>query len=333
MNIVKRSAFTLVELLVVIAIIGILVALLLPAIQAAREAARRASCTNNLKQLGIALLNYEGVKKTFPAGRHGCDNWLAAPGACGCSADGVKEDGASAFVELLPFAEYNDLYNLVHYDRGGIWSYVTSPVNYTTFFSTDPERKQFVTTRVPVLVCPSSTAGPTCDECATGAGGYNVPEDAVSAVGSYATMEGIGSINTYGGNSRCVNDGLFVYKLKRKLKQVTDGTSKTIAMGEVKGGDTRHGFNIWSQAFRDGSAMRNTVNPINTPPGYPYMSGPFADCRYGPCWNGAFGSDHPSGAQFCLADGHVTFISDNIDMKIYQAASTFAASETVGDIN
>src|SRR5690349_15987696 len=119
----KRNAFTLVELLVVIAIIGILVALLLPAIQAAREAARRAQCTNNLKQIGIALLNYESAKKDLPAGRHGCDLHLASPGVCGCSNDAVKEDGASAFVELLPFMEENALYDLVHYDRGGLWSY------------------------------------------------------------------------------------------------------------------------------------------------------------------------------------------------------------------
>jgi prepilin-type N-terminal cleavage/methylation domain-containing protein len=69
----KRRAFTLVELLVVIAIIGILVALLLPAIQAAREAARRSQCVNNMKQITLALLQYEGAKKRFPAARKGCD--------------------------------------------------------------------------------------------------------------------------------------------------------------------------------------------------------------------------------------------------------------------
>jgi prepilin-type N-terminal cleavage/methylation domain-containing protein/prepilin-type processing-associated H-X9-DG protein len=336
----KRKAFTLVELLVVIAIIGILVALLLPAIQAAREAARRAQCTNNLKQTGIALLNYESAKKNFPAGRHGCDvPRLSGTNWCGCettSAGGVKEDGASAFVEILPYMEYSSLYDLVHYDRGGIWSYVTSPVDYTKFFSTDPERKQLVTTRIPAMVCPSSTAAPICEGCGAG---YNDPEDKVSATGSYATV--IGTLSIYSppyfpgvsaSNHRCMNTGLFVYKLKRKIKQITDGTSKTFAVGEVKGEDTGDGFNLWSQAFHGGSCMRNTVNPLNTPVGFPFAK-PQAECQYGPCWNGAFGSNHAGGALFCFADGHVTFISDNIATTAYEAAATYAGGEVVPDVN
>ena len=144
-------------------------------------------------------------------------------------------------------------------------------------------------------------------------------------------MEGQWNFNTKT-NSRCLNDGLFVYKLKRKIKQITDGTSKTIAVGEGKGEDTVNGFNVWTQAFRDGSSMRNTSNPLNTPPGSPFAS-PLADCQYGPCWNGAFGSNHPSGAIFCFADGHVTFVGDNIDTAVYQAASTYAGSENTGDVN
>ena len=331
---IKRTAFTLVELLVVIAIIGILVALLLPAVQAAREAARCAQCTNNLKQIGIALLNYESAKKTFPAGRHGCDLHLASPGFCGCSNEAVKEDGASAFVELLPFMEYSNLYDLVHYDKGGIWSYEPA---YSGFFSdADPSRKQLVTTRIPMFVCPSSTGSPTCDSCGVG---YNDPEDKVSATSSYATV--IGHLNTYSpaffpgvsaSNHRCMNTGLFVYKLKRKIKQITDGTSKTIAVGEVKGEDTSDGFNLWSQAFHGGSMMRNTVNALNTPPGTPAAK-PYSECRYGPCWNGAFGSNHAGGGLFCFADGHVTFFSDNIDKTAYDAAATYAQNEAVSDAN
>jgi prepilin-type N-terminal cleavage/methylation domain-containing protein/prepilin-type processing-associated H-X9-DG protein len=325
----KRKAFTLVELLVVIAIIGILVALLLPAIQAAREAARRSSCVNNLKQIGLALLNYESAKKVFPAGRHGCDLHITSgSNACGCSPDAIKEDGASAFVELLPFMEYSSLYDLVHYDQGGIWSYEPA---YSGFFSAaDPSRKNLVTTRIPVMVCPSSTAAPTCEGCIAGQG-YNSPEDLVSAVGSYAVMQG--QYNGYTlSNSRCRNDGLFVYKFQRKVKKITDGLSKTIAFGEVRAGDTANGFNLWTQAFHDGSAMRNTVNAINSPPGSPYAK-PLAECQYGPCWNGSFGSEHAGGALFCFADGHVTYISDSIDPTTYNAAATYAGSESATDLN
>jgi prepilin-type processing-associated H-X9-DG protein len=133
-------------------------------------------------------------------------------------------------------------------------------------------------------------------------------------------------------NSRCLNDGLFVYKLRRKIKQITDGTSKTLAIGEVQGEDTFNGVNLWTQAFRDGSMIRNSSNPINTPPGAPFDK-PLADCRYGPCWNGAFGSNHPGGALFCFADGHVTFVRETISSTVYKAASTFAGGETDVDLN
>jgi prepilin-type processing-associated H-X9-DG protein len=307
----------------VIAIIGILVALLLPAIQAAREAARRASCTNNLKQVGLAMVNYEAAKKYFPAGRHGCDKEVTSgSNPCRCSPNAVEEDGASGFVELLPYMENNDLYDLVHYERGGIWPYTTPHI--TTWLS-DPERVKLSVTPLALMKCPSSTAQPTCVDCQAG---YN-PEDKNGSTGSYALMEGSINYPANPSTSRCKNNGMFMYKFKKKLKQVTDGTSKTIAIGEVKGEDTGHGFNVWTCAFRDGSALRNSVNAINTPPGAPYVSGPLADCQYGPCWNGAFGSNHPGGANFCFVDGHVAFISENIATDAYRAASTIAGSEVV----
>ena len=104
-----RRAFTLVELLVVIAIIGILIALLLPAVQAAREAARRSQCTNNLKQLGLALQNYHNVNKKFPPGRYGCDGYRGAE----CAIANTQLQyycNMSGFVLLLPFLEEQVLY-------------------------------------------------------------------------------------------------------------------------------------------------------------------------------------------------------------------------------
>src|SRR5881397_3768235 len=102
----KRSGFTLVELLVVIAIIGILIALLLPAVQAAREASRRSSCANNLKQVGLAFLSFEGAKKAFPAGRYGCEDAVtgiikSGGNSVDCGQDPAQSHGASGFVTVL----------------------------------------------------------------------------------------------------------------------------------------------------------------------------------------------------------------------------------------
>jgi prepilin-type processing-associated H-X9-DG protein len=130
---------------------------------------------------------------------------------------------------------------------------------------------------------------------------------------------------------------MFMHRLKIKRKQITDGVSKTIAIGEVVDEDTDNGFNIWSYAFRTGTSMHNTYHAINTPPGFPYTPANAlsaqVDCKYGPCWNGAYGSSHPGGAIFVFADGHVTYISENIAAEIYRGASTIANGEILPDIN
>jgi len=153
------------------------------------------------------------------------------------------------------------------------------------------------------------------------------------ALGSYASCEGTKNA----GGSKYTNDGLFGYKRKIKMKQITDGTSSTFAFGEVKGEDTSHGYNAWNYAFRFGSTMRGTLNPLNSPPGTP--PSPLSDCQYAtgspaaPCWNGAFGSNHATGANFAFADGHVTFVSDDISTVVYQAKSTYAGAEVVSEID
>jgi prepilin-type processing-associated H-X9-DG protein len=117
---------------------------------------------------------------------------------------------------------------------------------------------------------------------------------------------------------------MFIFRIKRHRKHVSDGLSKTIGGGEVRGADTNDGYNAWSYAFRHGSAMRSTELPMNIPGNY---AG--AECRYGPCWNGAFGSHHSGGANFFFVDGHVTYISENITQLAYRAASTIAGAESL----
>jgi prepilin-type N-terminal cleavage/methylation domain-containing protein/prepilin-type processing-associated H-X9-DG protein len=334
----RKSGFTLVELLVVIAIIGILIALLLPAVQAAREAARRSSCTNNLKQIGLAILNYESAKKKFPPGRLGCNS---AGGKCAPYCNSAvnnalnQNQATSGFVPLMNFMEGGSLYQLASIDQSsngyfGMWIESTDSGVQSAWM--DAARLQVVSTRPPVMGCPSSTAVPVMTDQTMIEytwPGLKVP----AATGSYALCAGdlgpsymTGSILGATKKSwlECGNTGMFLLKTARTRRQITDGTSKTFAAGEVMKGDDPNSFNVWSYAFRTGSVLRNTENPLNTPPGIPSTS-PGSDCLYPPaCWNGAFGSDHKGGANFVFVDGHVSFVTENIDLSVYRAASTVA---------
>ena len=332
----KRHGFTMVELLVVIAIIGVLVALLLPAVQAAREAARRAQCTNNLKQHGLALLNYESAKRYFPAGRHGCQRTYAVgdpanKGGCQLTTDpNASEDGASLFVELLPFLEESSLYNRVHYDLGGLFNESEPYYQGASSWYNVPDHQIVVGTPLAVMKCPSSTAEKQLVDATLGPSGIMVK----TLVGSYAGCEGSNSIfartnpalSGYSNQNIAyfMNDGLFVYKIKKKRKQVTDGTSSSFAIGEVPKedaeGDANYiGYNVWAGAWRSNSCMRDTVNALNAPATVP----PALD------WETGFGSNHSGGASFVFIDGHVTFISDNIATATYRALSTIGSGDTV----
>jgi prepilin-type N-terminal cleavage/methylation domain-containing protein/prepilin-type processing-associated H-X9-DG protein len=319
----QGSGFTLVELLVVIAIIGILVALLLPAIQAAREAARRMSCSNNLKQWGVAVQNYHDVKKEFPPARPGPDatgslevRIVGKPtGPRASGGKGYERSGASGFVLMLPLIENQALYDEFDIESGdGIWLSGISMVNWRT-----PRKEEAIGTRPEFVACPSSMTLPRTEIA------QYQSWSVIPATGSYAFCAGHRGINKFGVDACLVkhhNTGIHLYWTRVKMRQLTDGTSKTISVGETIEGHTQSSSNIWTYVLRFGDCYRVTEVALNTPPG---VESAVAGDNPGE-FNGAFASHHPGGAQFVYADGHIEFVTENIDLDTYQNLSTIAGA-------
>jgi len=310
-----RRAFTLVELLVVIAIIGILMSLTMPAIQSAREAGRKASCMNNIRQVQVAMVAYEQSKGAFPAGRYGCDGINVD--AC----NGVPSTfrrGPSGFVHLLPHLEETALYRGLDLNKG-FWS--ASPEHPNDKAAQwYPPNLAVVRYQLPIMRCPSDQSERTWTPTQT-----TFQDDLEAAVGSYAQCAGTnGPPNIDSMANKLNNTGVFRYVYETKAANVKDGLSKTIFLGEVSHGHTRESANRWTAAGRHSDSLRTTLNAINTPPG----TGITTDL-YGYKTNGCFGSDHSGGAFFAFGDTRTVFIEDEVDQKIYNAIATRAGGEDV----
>ncbi len=294
----RKLGFTLVELLVVIAIIGILVGLLLPAVQAAREAARRMQCGNNLKQHGLALLNYESAHRRFPIG------FLDTTVGNGANLDG----GWSWMTAVLPFLEQSSLYNTLDTKRHP----------YGT--ASTPANSAACAVVLASFRCPSDIS-PLTDVSNSG----NANGTKAIAVTSYAGVLGSfdGQWCQTSGTTNVVgvrNHGLLVVNSSRKISEVTDGTSNVLAVGEVS----------WRpvNAAGDGSDRQYVLGNITTGGG-PLCTnsgannnGPHLHLRAtrhklnGPYISGAkhkaFHSYHTGGGQFVFVDGSVHFITNSI---------------------
>ncbi|WP_425617076.1 DUF1559 domain-containing protein [Anatilimnocola sp. NA78] len=303
-----KRAFTLVELLVVIAIIGVLVALLLPAVQAAREAARRMSCSNNLKQIGLALQNYHDTVLAFPYG----------------GTDGIKRstpamNDISWHVRVLPFIEQNAVYDKVN------WG-----VAYNNAANTPIMHIQ-----IKGYFCPSqsivrSGSSGEKDAAQSVAGftthyyGVNGPQGTNATTGQVYTNHP----NTSSGHGDIAGDGVLNTYEASNMAAVTDGTSNTFLVGEISFQKalqpTAHSLRVWTRgggSTTTTSATKNIEFPINSTP---YNgSNNFNDI--------SFGSQHPAGALFGLVDGSVRLVSQNIDMSIYQAMASRSGGESLVD--
>jgi prepilin-type N-terminal cleavage/methylation domain-containing protein/prepilin-type processing-associated H-X9-DG protein len=326
----RQPGFTLVELLVVIAIIGVLVALLLPAVQAAREASRRAACTNNLKQIGLASLNYESSRKKIVPARLGPDS-TASREVFNLSQDPVTFSGASGFVLLLPYLELQGLFNQLDiYKDNSIWPAGKFHVSWRT-----PARMQALTTQPPVFVCPSSNDEPFAVFYLSDSG-WN---GQAPAVGNYAFNGGTRGLNLCpktpfdACTTKHHNTGLHLYWTTYQLREIEDGTSNTFSVGEVIDSHTIDSENVWTTAWTYADSFRVTDVPPNTFPGV--LSKPGAgegERRDAANLNGAFASRHPGGCHFLFADNHIDFISESIDFIIYRNMSTIRGDPETLDV-
>ena len=303
----KRAAFTLVELLVVIAIIGVLVALLLPAVQAARESARRMSCGNNLKQLGIAVHNYHDTYNWLPIS---ISPWQEGPRFT------PQRNGKGWIVSVLPFMEQGTLYS--DFEQFGFRGDMFSGANGAGLMNTNC--RNAMKTRLKVLRCPSDGKSDLTSRVQFQWSNIEVALTSYKGVIGDTRMGGTSSVHPgttpdCHGNVDC--NGIFYrnnYQDNLRLAVISDGTANTFMIGE----DVPF-YNNHSTAFYSNGDYCSCHGPPN------YMPKPANPDAW---WNAmTFRSLHPNSLQFCMADGSVHVVSQTISHTLYRQLCTKANGE------
>ena len=312
----SHAGFTLVELLVVIAIIGVLVALLLPAVQAAREAARRTQCTNNIRQLGLAVHNFHDVNLVFPAAQ---DQWINSKGTT---------IGCSWLTRILPFIEQQSVYQLYNFDAA--WDDAATNAKPQTGVICTKIKGFLCPSAPPANIRPANNGRANSDYVATSDLNARPIINLNAHVSSAIAVSDPHFIGVLGHNK--VVGGITLSPARHRFADVTDGTSMTFLTAECAGRN-----DPWFM----GNRLQGVPNRSNGPWANQNSRITMGGCdpknpsaAQGPkavnCANDKeiYGF-HPSGAMACMADGSVRMLASNLDLNVSVSLLTRERGENI----